>query len=616
MWKLKPFFPRGLHADAEAVTPSQAARVRREQIRLLYRTYLSGSIPAAIGALLFAIMMWQQVSHWKLLIWLGATYLISALRFVLFLRYPKDAEAIEVHDRWARYHVVGSVIAAGIWGSAGVIMFVPGSMPHQMVLLTGLFGICAGATSVLGFYLPSYLAYAFPLVLPFTVRTLIEGDPIHLAIAAICGIFLVSFIGYGVRQNRLIAEALHISLANLDLIEQLKEQKNTAERAKEDAVTANRAKSQFLAAASHDLRQPLQALRLFTEALNEKIYYPEVRSIVNNINTSVEALEMLFNELLDVSKLDAGVIVPKLSNFSLNHLFDQIRTDFTPQAAEKRVRLRVVPTEAAVYSDPTLLVRVLRNLVANAIRYTPEKGAILLACRRRRDGRVKIEVRDSGVGIAPEQHRRIFDEFYQVGNPERDRRKGLGLGLAIVKRIEELIDCKVALRSSPGRGSAFSVVVPRGQLSLAPLAAHSDGPKLRGNLSGTSIVVIDDEQGVREGMRVLLEEWGAEVTVAADAEEAMSKLGPAQRPVHLVIADYRLQHDLTGIDAITKIRRNRGTAVPALLLSGDMTADLLREAQASGYQLLSKPVAPARLRASINALVKAPARELPDAATS
>jgi signal transduction histidine kinase len=216
---------------------------------------------------------------------------------------------------------------------------------------------------------------------------------------------------------------------------------------RDEAERANIAKSKFLAAASHDLRQPLHALRLFTSALDERIRYPDVRRIVSNINDSVRALEGLFSALLDVSRLDAGVLQPVLRHFRLQELTGRLMKDYAPEAEVKGLRLACVPTEAVVYSDPALLERILRNYVSNAIRYT-DVGEVTMLCIED-DRNVRIEVRDTGIGIAPEQQRDIFNEFYQLHNPERDRTKGLGLGLAIVDRVARLLDHPIAVRPLP-----------------------------------------------------------------------------------------------------------------------------------------------------------------------
>ncbi len=412
------------------------------------------------------------------------------------------------------------------------------------------------------------------------------------AIAALIGLLLGAAVFIALRVFPLhalerVTEALRQEIAQHD-------------RARAAAETANRAKSQFLAAASHDLRQPLHALGLFAASLSEKERSPEVRAIVENISASVEALEALFNELLDISKLDAGVIQPSLASFPVNPLFDRLRLDYEPEAREKGLRLRIVPSTVRVYSDPTLIERMLRNLIVNAIRYT-DKGGVVVGCRPRGD-RYSLEVWDSGVGIPADKLDKIFEEFYQVGNPERDRRKGLGLGLAIVKRVEQLLGYQMQVASRPGRGSVFRFTLPRGRTETLgrDSMARTEG-SARG-LQDKCVVVVDDELTVREGMKALLSGWGCDVIAADSLGDALQRIGEHARRPDAIIADYRLREGATGIEVIQTLHTEFGRDIPALLITGDTAADRLREVRESGYPQLHKPVPAAKLREVLNSM--------------
>ena len=410
---------------------------------------------------------------------------------------------------------------------------------------------------------------------------------------------LVGFFGM------LLGAAVFITLRVLPLralaraTDALEEEVRQHEHARTAAEAANRAKSQFLAAASHDLRQPMHSLGLFAASLNERVTDPAVRGLVGNINASVEALESLFNELLDISKLDAGVVKPNLVTFSLEPLLERMRVDYAPAAFEKGIRLSIVHTHAVVYSDPTLVERVVRNLVVNAIRYT-EKGGVVVGCRPR-GAHYSIEVWDSGAGIAPESVERIFEEFYQLGNPERDRRKGLGLGLAIVKRIEQLLGSEVRVSSKLARGSVFRFAVPRGHATLLPQAGVAVAAASRG-LRDKCVLVVDDELAVREGMRALLTGWGCDVLAADSLADALQRIGKHARRPDMIIADYRLREGATGVDVIKELQAEFGRDIPALLITGDTGVDRLRDVRESGYPQLHKPVPPAKLRDALNAV--------------
>ncbi|MCU0804476.1 MAG: hybrid sensor histidine kinase/response regulator [Burkholderiales bacterium] len=375
------------------------------------------------------------------------------------------------------------------------------------------------------------------------------------------------------------------------------------ERTKAQAESANQAKSRFLAAASHDLRQPLHAIGLFGAALDMRAKAPDVRGLVGKLNASIAALEDLVNELLDVSKLDAGADKPEFRDFPVQVLLERIAIDYAPLAAEKGLRLRVRGSMEVAHSDPGLLERLVRNLVSNAVRYT-ERGGILVSCRQR-EGRLWIEVWDTGVGISPGERERIFEEFYQVGNVERDRTKGIGLGLAIVRRIADLLGERLEVKSRPGRGSMFAVSVAPG--GAAPRregpAAHAPAPLLGRRL----IALIDDDVVVRDAMVTLLAEQGLDVTAAASLEEARRALAERRRAPDLVIADMRLAAGATGVDAVRTLRARYGADLPALLVTGETTRDRVAEAVASGIPILQKPVAPAHLLAEIDRLARAPA---------
>jgi two-component system, sensor histidine kinase len=365
---------------------------------------------------------------------------------------------------------------------------------------------------------------------------------------------------------------------------------------KDDAERATLAKSRFLAAASHDLRQPMHALGLFIAELAQHAHQPETRRLVRQIAASAEAMENLLDSLLDISKLDAGVFQPNQRAFPLQPLLDRLAGDFSPMAEERRLRLRVRPTTAWVESDPALLERVLINLVSNALRYTPE-GHVLVACRRR-GAFLRIEVRDSGVGIAPEAQDIIFHEFVQLENAERARNKGLGLGLAIVRRLTDLLGHRLAVSSRVGAGSLFSVEVPFATARVATPEPDSERPP--GDLAGTRIALVDDDPLALTSLHSLLLSWGCVVFPADSLENIVMELATRGTIPQVVISDYRLRGPRNGIDVIRALRNRFDPELPAILISADTTSSTLIEAQAESLVLLHKPVRPAKLRALLN----------------
>ena len=364
---------------------------------------------------------------------------------------------------------------------------------------------------------------------------------------------------------------------------------------------ANLAKSRFLAAASHDLRQPLHALNLFLDQRRSETDQVERSRLDAQIDTAVAAMNELFNSLLDISKLDAGVLAPSISEFPVDHLLKRIETTFVATARENDLRLRVVSNRAWVRSDFILLERILLNLVSNAVRYT-ERGGVVIGCRHR-NGRLRIDVCDSGIGIPEDQRRNIFSEFYQLDSGEKDRRGGLGLGLAIVDRLCGLLDHPIELTSSVGRGSRFSVLVPSAPAVTAQ--APLDVPRaLVDSEHGKLVMVIDDNELVRDGTRGLLKSWGCLVVTAESEDAAMAKLADHVGRPDLIISDYHLAQGKAGFELIDRLRRACGAQIPAFLISGDTAPERLREARASGYYLLHKPVLPITLRSVVSQLLK------------
>ncbi len=567
-----------------------AVLVRAEQIRAIYKPLPGMWVMTVLGGLFIAAAMSKEVPAGILAVWLVGTYAAQSYALFLYFRYTRAAPPPEQADKWGTRIIVAKFLNGSAWGSAGVMMFQPDFTPYQaflafVIFLVSILQIAGGNTA----FKPGVYALVPPVILPLIIRSAIEGDLLHLMIAS-GGVVVFAFVlYYAAQMSDLLANSLNLRFEN--------------ELARTRADEANRAKSRFLAAASHDLRQPLHAMALFVSALKDKNLEPETRRILDHLTASVEALEGLFDALLDISKLDAGIVRPEVRDFPVQAVFDQIGRECAADAAGKGLRLRLMRTRAVVRSDATLFERILRNLVSNAIRYT-NAGGVVVGCRRRGDA-VRIAVCDTGVGIEPAHLADIFQEFYQVGNPERDRTKGLGLGLAIVDRLARLLTHSIAVVSIPGRGSVFSVTVPRGEVASSEVDLSQPVKVIEGNLGGALVVVIDDEAAVRDGMREVLQHWGCRPLLADSGDEALALLARAASRPAAVIADYRLRAGEAGIAAIERIQFAYGTDIPGVIITGDTAPDRLREAEASGYYLLHKPVRPVKLRALLSFLLSA-----------
>jgi signal transduction histidine kinase len=364
-------------------------------------------------------------------------------------------------------------------------------------------------------------------------------------------------------------------------------------RAKSEAEEANVSKTRFLAAASHDILQPLNAARLYVTSLVEREESRADARLVSNIDASLEAVEEILGALLDISRLDTGALKAEIGAFRIDELLSQIEVEFAPLAREKGLELVFVPSSLTVRSDRRLLRRLIQNLVSNAIKYTRE-GRVLVGCRRRR-GRLRIDVWDTGIGIPPSKKREIFKEFHRLDEGAKAAR-GLGLGLSIVERIARMLDHKIDLRSVVGGGSRFSVEVP-----LAPALAASPlptppAPADSRQLAGSVVLCVDNDLPILDGMRTLLEGWGCQVLQAPNLEEAIATATEAEVMLDCLLVDYRLDNG-NGLDAIMQLRRHFGPHIPAILITADRSPSLRREAQRRDIQFLNKPLKPAALRA-------------------
>ncbi|RUQ66201.1 hybrid sensor histidine kinase/response regulator [Azospirillum doebereinerae] len=375
------------------------------------------------------------------------------------------------------------------------------------------------------------------------------------------------------------------------------EQRTATMRAEVERATA--ARSRFLASASHDLRQPFQAMRLFLDALNTQVEgNARAMRTTGMLGNAMTAGERLLNALLDISTLDAGTVEADVQTVALDALLNSLAEEFRPQAEEKGLRLRVRVPKATTRSDPVLLGRIVRNLLANAIRYT-QQGGILLSARQR-NGRWRIEVWDTGFGIPPDKQDVIFDEFHQLTNPSRDPTRGLGLGLAIVRRLSVLLHAPVEVQSRAGRGSVFAVTVER--VEPESVVADSESPGFSGAeadeipLDGMKLLVVDDDSMVLSGLLLTLESWGCDFVSAADMREVFVAVDGLDGPPDVILTDLRLPGKVSGFDVIDRVRKLFRTTIPAVVLTGETAPDALLEGQRRGCAFLHKPLHPGELR--------------------
>lgn len=568
--------------------------IRIEQARLIHRNIPTAVVGGFVVAILTATVFAQVVPLESALAWLIAAALLSTYRFTVWWRYRGRLQTHDQAQRWLREAMVGAAISGILWGSGFFVLVPVDLVDYQLLYVWAAVMMSVSAMFSFSAYYPCFIAFLVPWTIPGIVGMAKHMTILHWGIALGIPIFAAVAARFMFTFSQVFIETLKLRYENVDLVAQLTQQKEAAE-------AANLAKSRFLAVASHDLRQPMHALNLYVGSLAALDLSERARALLGNVRHCGEAMDKMFRALLDVSRLDAGTVLPETRSFFIASLLERIRVEFEPQARNKGLELRIVSCGATVHSDPSLVERVLRNLVANAITHT-SRGKVLVGCRRLK-GKLRVAVYDSGPGIATEHQASVFEEFYQVGNPERDRSKGLGLGLAIVARLAKLLSTPITLQSESGKGTMFAVDLPRVRKKDGEqVVAHAVPNTWRNDLSGIYVVVVDDEVAILDATRTLLETWGCEVVTAASGTEAIQRLGSSARVPDVLMCDYRLRSHEDGISVVEALRAEFNEDIPAMLITGDTGPERIREIEASGLLVLHKPLREEQLRASLSRL--------------
>lgn len=554
----------------------------------------SRRVPVAVGCLLVvvALMAAQRLPPWVPALWLLAAIAVLLVRRHWLGRLPGQAEV----PTGARVRT--AVLLSGLNGFMHGLMLAafPVLQDTERSFFTLLIlGLCTGAVGTTVGHRRIYLAYALPAAgtLPFWWLLFPAGETAgwtEVSLALLSALYLWLLVGLADNAWRNFSESVQIRFQDREMAAQLRE-------ALAQATQANQAKTRFLAAASHDLRQPLHTIGLLVAALSLRPIEGRDREVVDLLSQVTVALSEQLDQLLDISKLDAGVVEPDKKIVDLGEMLRMHHAEMRAAIEEKDLRAVLdSPTGVRCWTDPALVLRVLRNLTENAIKFTQEGH---IALRLRVEGSVAlVSVEDTGRGIPQTEHGMVFEEFYQVDNPERDRTKGLGLGLSIVRRLCSLLGITLELLSTPGRGTTITLKVPLESFDgLAPAQPQVVRSQ---SFAGLTVLVIDDERSVRMGMRVLLEELGCHFVEACTVEEA-TNAARNQRP-DVILADMRLRNGETGLTAISSIVAAIG-ATPSVLISGDTAPDRLQEATRAGITLLHKPVSLPTLQAELGRIL-------------
>ncbi len=579
--------PHSLRVDDPAATDGDraaqevGATVRSAQVEQLYANlFLSlwSNVIAGIGLAIYAGRLNPALMSWAIAVHVSQGAWLAAM--VAHRMSPPSAVSA---DTWYRVYLVCTAANACLWGAAS-LRFLPtaGTVEAVLVMILAL-GMASGGVST---NTPSRMAAGVWLtgfLVPLAAGLALRGNPLGITLGMATLAYWVIALEYAMRQSRALVESIDLQLENRRLVDQLRRQKVIAEQASRD-------KSRFLASASHDLRQPMHALGLFASALEKSSLNPHDRHLLHNMTRCIESLDHSFNAMLDVSKLDAGVIEAATQNFEVRDVFRRLHMHFAGQAEAKGLHLRFRPGGRVAVSDPQLLERILTNLVGNAIKYTKEGGIVVVA--RGHGSHMSIEVRDTGPGIAEHELPHVFEEFYQIDNASRDRTHGLGMGLAIVKRLVMLLDHPLEVKSIVGRGTVFKLRVPQRDIDEY-YGMNLEAETIPGEVGDVrKLLVIDDEEAIREGTRLLLERMGYEVLTAATIAQALEVVTAHGDELQGVVSDLRLAHGEDGVDAIMRVQAMLPAPVPAVLITGDTSQNEVRRAHESGHTVLFKPVQP------------------------
>jgi signal transduction histidine kinase/CheY-like chemotaxis protein len=575
---------------------SEESRVLVEQVKLLYSHAPYVLLGNFLASLILFFVISAEGSHYNALLWFLAIATVVLVRWCLVVRFSKQIYDVRIQKRNVWIFSAFSAASGLLWGAAALIFFQPEPF-IVMALVIFLAGMISGSVASLSAYYPSYAAFAVPAGGLLSLRLLYEGGMFFSSIAIASLVYTFVNLVYARNMQASFEDAIRLRLEKESLLETVLRQKEIAEDARRIAELQGEAKTRFIAAASHDLRQPMQALILLLDALAHDLSDTRHAALVARIQEAGDNMSALLESLLDYSRLEAGIVQVQRKNFPVDELLAKIQADYAPIALNKGLRLRVSSSTQWVESDPVLLERLVGNLVDNAIKYTG-KGGVVVGCRH--GIKPRIEVWDSGIGIDRAHWDSIFEGFYQVMNPERDRVQGLGLGLAIVQGLAERLGHRMGMKSVPGRGSVFFVELDSGRPQERQHKPVIEQPA--GVLEGMKVLMVDDDASVRVALQMLMGRWGCETVLASSQRDALEQLKGQPWQPDVILADYRLRAHADGVEAILAVRALCNRPIPAVILTGDTSPGRLMEIKQHGYPCLHKPINGARLKAQLSAL--------------
>ncbi|XQW84506.1 hybrid sensor histidine kinase/response regulator [Thalassotalea piscium] len=569
----------------EIYSDDELLLIESEHRKAYLKLFKSTLFVQALFPLILCYVFYSLISNQLLFGWLSAILLITLIRGYVTFGWYKPEFSTDNVQRFETISLFLSLLAGCLWGVTVLIMDF-NQYPEASVFLNIIvFGLTAGSVGIGSYWLGYFLVYNISVISIYILVYMAGLPQPYYLLAISLSLFLMFMVQIALVFHRGNAQNIWLIKRNEKLAENL-------ELKKEEAENFASSRTRFLASASHDLRQPLQALNFFLSALDVELTSEKSRSLFLKLEKCAEGMNELLNAILDLSKLDAQIVTLNQEACCMNSLLDKLKQQFQMQADRKGIQLLFQPCSQYVYSDNILLQRILSNLISNAVNYTQTgKVEILIS----HNDTLLIEVRDTGPGLTAKEQEQIFEEFYQLNNPERDKKKGLGLGLSIVERLCQLMHIPINLTSEKGKGSCFSLNLPTcgapvKQKELVQLAPQT-------LIKNKKILIIDDEISIRESLTELLLQWQCQVMSAESADEACEMLEQNHYVPELIIADYRLRENKTGVDAINRVKGLlKKEEIPAIIISGDTEPARLREVTSSGYEFLHKPVKPAHLR--------------------
>lgn len=567
--------------------------VWREQISLICHAARDNNPPILLVALVLWTFLYFQTGELSAIAWGVGMHATQMTRSWWLGRYFFSADRAAQDTRWFR-GAIALIGANGLaWGLAPLLFIGPTDLMTNFIVVVVILAILSGGLTWMTPVRPAMLAFSLPILLLTYLALVQQQALVYRAVALLTCIYLYTILKVTLQHNRMIEESLRNRFANHVLNEKLLKQVQLVEK-------ANTEKSRFLAAASHDLRQPATAIALFSDALERNLTGKPEHEDARRTKQAARALGQALESMLDISRLDAGAVLPQMGTVSVQQVFQQLNQTFSTQADANGLELRVRATDLWIRSDRQLLDRMLGNLVSNAIKYTEHGGILVVA--RRHGTVVHIEIIDTGVGIAPMHLDKIFDEFYQVDNPGRDRSRGLGIGLSIVQRLARLLDHSVQVRSVPARGTRFRIsaanMLPG---SDAETRLHTHPLRSGANRLPRHVLVLDDEADIVDAMASMLASYGVKVTRCTTVEQAYAALAETdpQEPIEVFLCDVRLGDGVDGLDLVQSLNVTDGPILRIVLMTGETAPHDIRRLRASGYPVLSKPVTPALLIAEL-----------------